>query len=80
MYIYFHLYCRLLIMVFEDMFQDTDMRVMLILFLYAHLLSFLCFLISSFATQMCLCTVYGSIVYAFCTATPTDSKQVVNNL
>lgn len=51
------------------------MQAKLILFFRAHLLSFMCFLISSFATQMCLHNGYADRMYAFPTATPTDTKQ-----
>lgn len=39
----------------------------------------MCFFISSFATQMCLHNVYANIMYAFCTATPTDIEQVITS-
>lgn len=51
------------------------MQEKLILVLHTLLLSFMCFLISSFATQMCLHNGYANVMYAFRTATPTDTKQ-----
>lgn len=35
--------------------------------------------VSSFAAQMCLHNVYANIMYAFCTATPTDTEQVITS-
>lgn len=48
--------------------RNTDMQAKLILFLYECFLSFMCFLISSFATQMCLHNGYANIMYAVPTA------------
>lgn len=49
--------------------RDTDMQVKLISFLCASLLSFMCFLISSFAIQMCFHNGYANIMYVFPAAT-----------
>lgn len=54
---------------------STDVQAKLIVFLHACLLNFMCFLISSFATEMCLHNGYANITHAFPTATPTGTKQ-----
>jgi len=55
--------------------RDTDRQAKLILILHAHLLSFMCFLISSFATQMCSHNGYANTMCAFPTAAPGGTKQ-----